>query len=162
MTPNPPSLRHMTVLDRIMKCAEPITESGCFIWTLCCTKRGYGRIAYNGKSRLVASVLYEALRGEIPKGLYVCHRCDVPSCVNIEHLFLGTPTDNMQDSKLKGRHASKRGEKNGRAKLTAEQVQWARQQYASGDFSTRALGKILGIANATISDILTRKRWVHV
>ena len=52
--------------------------------------------------------VWEEAHGQIPDGLHVLHRCDVPGCVNVEHLFLGTRFDNMQDIVTKGRHTSNR------------------------------------------------------
>jgi hypothetical protein len=48
-------------------------------------------------------MVWEESNGSIPDGMRVLHRCDVPACVNIDHLFLGTSLDNMQDMTAKGR-----------------------------------------------------------
>ena len=61
---------------------------------------------WRGKPRLETRVVWERTFGPIPEGLFVCHRCDNPRCINPGHLFLGTPKDNMRDKVLKGRHAS--------------------------------------------------------
>lgn len=77
------------------------------------------------RARLVNSLRREAgkLRAtEIPDGMAVCHRCDVPSCINVDHLFLGTIADNNADKLSKGRNVSHPGERNGRAILSAEQI----------------------------------------
>ena len=53
-------------------------------------------------------IVWEAVNGPIPEGMFVCHTCDVPRCVNIDHLFLGTAQDNMNDKMSKGRWAGGR------------------------------------------------------
>ena len=87
---------------------EPVTESGCVIFMGGVSKSGYG-VFWNGERHVGAHRhSYEANRGLIPGGLYVCHHCDVKTCVNPEHLFLGTNADNQQDFKAKGRKVTRR------------------------------------------------------
>lgn len=78
---------------------------GCWLWTGAKNSRGYGQTAsgLKGKSKLAHRASYEHFYGPIPDGLYVLHRCDVPHCVNPQHLFVGTAADNMQDAVRKGR-----------------------------------------------------------
>jgi hypothetical protein len=66
-------------------------------------KDGYGRLAVDGRKTRAHRVAWVVYRGEIPEGLHVLHTCDVPACVNPEHLFLGTHADNMHDRDAKGR-----------------------------------------------------------
>ena len=75
----------------------------CWIWTGASDEQGRGIFFDGDKSTSVPRFVYRQFKGEIPEGLYVCHKCDNPSCVNPEHLWLGTQLDNMKDCQGKGR-----------------------------------------------------------
>lgn len=94
--------------ERFEEKVMPVTESGCWLWLASVWRRsGYGRIHYgtgHGKSLRAHRVSYELYCGPIPSGLLVLHRCDVRSCVNPNHLFLGTHTDNVRDAVKKKRN----------------------------------------------------------
>lgn len=66
--------------------------------------RGYGVIYFNGRQTYTHRVSYELHVGPIPDGLFILHRCDVPACVNPDHLFVGSAADNVADMMAKGRH----------------------------------------------------------
>lgn len=93
--------------------SEYVTESGCLLWNGSLNSDGRGRIGYLGKSLQVHRLAYEKEFGTIPEGMHVLHKCDVPSCINPQHLFLGTHQDNMEDRYQKGRY---------KGKLSKEQV----------------------------------------
>lgn len=79
------------------------TES-CWVWTgRARCKQGYGAFSIGNKERLAHRVSYEHFNGWIPEGKLVLHRCDNTRCVNPEHLFLGTHSDNLRDAYSKGR-----------------------------------------------------------
>ncbi len=75
-----------------------------WIWVGGEISTGYGCLSVNKKSALAHITSWELHRGPIPEGLYTLHKCDIPLCVNPEHLFLGTQKDNIRDLVEKGRH----------------------------------------------------------
>lgn len=81
-----------------------IIESGCWEWQASLTAKGYPQLNL-GKGKITYAHRYSYMQfvGEIKEGLFVCHKCDNPKCVNPFHFFLGTNEDNMKDAKRKGR-----------------------------------------------------------
>jgi hypothetical protein len=92
----------MKLEDRFLKFVDVDLE--CWNWTGALSDKGYGRFMLDGRNSHAHRVAYMLWVGEIPEGLSVCHKCDNPRCVRPQHLFVGSNSDNQQDSVSKGRH----------------------------------------------------------
>ena len=108
-------------------------------------------------------VAWHMFKEPIPKGLFVCHSCDQPGCVNPDHLFLGTQADNMHDAIAKGRwkpaqEVVARGEAHVLSKLTEADVRCIR----ASDETQVALGERYGVSHTVISNIRRYKTWRHI
>jgi hypothetical protein len=150
-----------TLQERIEKSIYIDPMSGCWLWIAGKHNAGYGDLKRYGKpqeriSSLAHRISWEIYRGPIPKGMNVCHHCDIRSCVNPYHLFLGTDKDNMQDALKKGR--LRQGEKISWAKLNNEQVMDIRKDHRSQTL----IASNYGVIQQTISHIKTGKSWKHL
>lgn len=125
---------------------------GCWEWTGNTLSNGYGQIDQMGAHR----VAWSLKNGPIPFGMFVCHKCDNPSCVRVDHLFLGSPKDNTADMLQKGRHPH--GVEIGTNKLTKAQIESIRSEYASGASQT-SLAKKYGVGQPHISSIVRKAAW---
>jgi HNH endonuclease/Ribbon-helix-helix protein, copG family len=96
----------MSIADRFYRKVS-VTEGGCHVWSGAQNGWGYGRLRRGARSARHSSahrVAWELKNGPVPDGLFVLHRCDNRACVNPDHLWLGTHSDNMRDMIAKGRH----------------------------------------------------------
>lgn len=154
-------MEHVGLVARLEKAIISKASSGC--WNVSpATKQGYGKIRAFGETKLSHRVSYELFNGPIKKHLMVCHKCDNPSCINPEHLFLGTANDNMQDKISKGRHAgARKGSKHHKAKLTEWQVKEIKSLLKK-KVSQRQISEAYKVSQTIISNIKTGKRWSHV
>ena len=115
----------------------PEPNSGCWIWTGSLSNSGYARLssfhssALNRRFVKAHRVAWILFRGEIPGGLCVLHKCDTPSCVNPNHLFLGTRGDNTADMDRKNRRVVCMGENHPCTKLSDNDVRSIRKDSRS-------------------------------
>lgn len=132
-------------------------KKGCWEWKGTRNKYGYGTLHVDKKTLLAHRYSYELNLGPIPQGMVVMHDCDNPSCTNYSHLVLGTDKANAEDRERKGRGGNRKGEANGRAKLTAEQVQHVLELGPRQNKSATA--RLLGVRDSAIGHILSGRNW---
>lgn len=145
------------LLERVEK-----STNGCWNWVGAKAGNGYGNIVNKTYKGYAHRLFYKLYKGEIPKGMYICHTCDNRSCVNPEHLFLGTPDDNTQDMMRKGRANPPSGERMATSKLTTEKVLAIKKEYKSGNYTQNFLANIYGVSKSNISLIVNEKKWKHL
>lgn len=132
-----------------------VVHSDCWLWTGSQNRGGYG-IFNNG---LAHRFSWSLVHGSIPKGLQICHVCDVRACVKPEHLFLGSQQDNVSDMHQKGRQRHLKGQESGSSKLTELQVLQIRDLYELHHFSQQHLAERFGVSQRTVSFIVRRQTW---
>jgi len=132
----------------------------CWLWMGTITTGGYGRIQVNCKLICTHRLSWEMRYGKIPKGMFALHKCDVPNCVNPNHLYIGTTQDNMNDKVNRGR--SPRGESHGNNRLKESQIRSIRKINSFDIFTQAEIGKIFSVARETTRDIINKKIWKHV
>jgi predicted XRE-type DNA-binding protein len=141
---------------------EKVLETDtCWLWTGCKTKKGYGCFTPRRSYSLsVHRFAWYLLKGDIPDGLSVLHKCDVRNCVNPDHLYLGTQKQNVQDRVNRKRSAI--GEKAGRAKLKTNEVIQIRELYSTGKYTQWDLSDLFGVERSVISRVTASKTWRHL
>lgn len=143
-------------------------ETGCLEWTGSKHNQGYGKIWDGQRVDFAHRLAWALANGPIPEGMCVCHKCDNPACVAVDHLFLGTMADNMADKKAKGRarsggHLRKgipssiRGEKHPKSKITAAQA----QAIFRDTRATATIARQYGISWSLVRGIKLRRNWRH-
>ena len=95
----------LTLLDAFWEMVAGAEDpEGCWLWMGKTDYAGYGMVGLGLRKGILAHRFsWEIANGPLPEGLFACHHCDNPPCVNPSHLFLGTHQDNMNDRNRKGR-----------------------------------------------------------
>jgi hypothetical protein len=136
----------------------PEPNSGCWLWTHTMFKTGYGSISVNGRPTKAHRVSWMLHHGKDPGQMHVLHKCDVPLCVNPDHLFLGTHAENMADMARKGRAGQKGRTAPRNVKVTHDQV----RSIYHDDRPISAIAADYGITNTSVSNIKRRITWQHL
>ena len=135
-----------------------INNNGCVECIQSLDKNSYPRITINRKQCMLTHLIWEAYhKHPVPKGIFVLHNCDNPACINPAHLKLGTQADNIRDRVERGRSAI--GEKNGRSKLTEDNVRYIKRH---PEISGMQLAKKFGVHKKVIYKIRNGVNWGHV
>lgn len=145
--------------ERFFSRVATANVNGCCLWLGRPTSGGYGILFFDGQYRRAHIVAFFLATGRWPS-LFVLHSCDVRACVSPDHLREGSHQENMADMKARGR--APRGERGGRAKLTAADVIEMRTLYASGKYTLQALATRFGIVVSYAGRIILYKNWRHI
>ena len=152
------SIRHLSLKERLDRLSKA-DAGGCRIWQGRPNGEGYGHHFWKGKIHRAHRLSWEVANGRpVPPGMVICHKCDVPLCINPDHLFLGTDADNMADKMKKGRHRFFSGEDNRASRLTAEKVIAIRNDQRS----VEKIGRDYGVSPSTIQAVRKRITWKDV
>ncbi len=137
----------------------------CWFWTGHKNRKGYGHITIDKYPFRAHRVAYCMEFGEIPKGLFVCHSCDNPSCVNPSHPFLGSPADNAKDMANKGRahkwSGQRAGENNPFSKINDSTAIKILRSYKNGT-RISTIARDMGIPRSTVDCVARGISWKHI
>ncbi len=146
-------------IDRFEDKFIPEPNSGCWLWVGCVMEKGYGQFRLNGTTRRAHRAAWLLFNGPIPDEQCVLHTCDIRSCVNPNHLFLGTRADNSADMVKKKRQSF--GENQYNSKLKEDQVLSIRRLISIG-FRQEEIADAYGLTSKHVSLIATRRIWKHL
>ena len=144
----------------------PVPDSGCWLWVGTIGNKGYGRFGTGTtklgtfKSHPAHRASYQVYRGPIPDGMFVCHKCDVRSCVNPDHLFIGTNLDNNRDMVRKGRAKLLKGSSNGFARLNEEQAYLIRHGHP--ELTNKQAAELYDVSVGAVNAVRTNRTWRHI
>ena len=149
--------------DRI----EIIPFSDCWYWAGSKNNHGYGVLSVYNKNNwrikkdyAAHRLSFELHKGISNKSLLVCHHCDNKLCVNPEHLFLGTPADNMLDKVKKNRQSRRSFKESKYAKLSVEKVAFIRELFQKNPkYSIAELSKQFGVSTSLLYKVKKGERW---
>lgn len=168
LSPNNPPPGSRSLEERFWEKVDKQGPEECWEWQAATHRHGYGAFGVGGRDGKMARahrISYKLHKGPIPDGCYVLHHCDNPPCVNPDHLYVGTQTDNMQDAVERDRGVGSPGmpgETHPQAKVTEADVREMRQRYEEEPVSQYDLADQYGLTQSTVSDILRREIWDHV
>lgn len=138
-----------------------LNDFGCLVWTGAKNSTGYGTFRVNGKTVLAHRYNYYMIKKEDISGKLLCHKCDNRACVNVDHLFLGTYKDNIQDCITKNRRNTPNGESHHKARLTKNDILTIRAAKKYRGY-IRDLAIKFSVTQSNISHIIHGKLWTKL
>lgn len=145
-------------IDTFNELHMPEPMSGCWLWTGTTVRGTYGKMTRGKERKYAHRFSWEYHHGPIPEGMCVCHKCDVPSCVNPDHLFLGTASDNTQDMLRKGRNNPPKGSGHYKARLTEDDARFIKRS----EKMHKEIAAELGVRRETVTAVKVGRTWKHV
>jgi len=139
-----------TLRERFNTKWEAVTESGCWLWTAQVNTKGYGKLRNDGGTTLAHRISYQLHKGDIPKDMLVLHDCDNPTCVNPDHLHIGTNADNINEMYQRNRFPNQI--------LTMDTAKSIYKKCTEG-VKQKDIAKEFKVHFSTVSDIATGKAW---
>jgi hypothetical protein len=139
-----------------------VTEKGCWNCTSHATNtHGYPLVTRNKKFQKMHRYIWEQKNGAIPEGMIIRHKCDNPSCINPDHLEIGTQYDNMQDMITRDRAYHPSGEEHYCAKLSEAQAINIIELYRAGEKQVN-IARVFNVGRRLINQIVHGKKWKHI
>lgn len=156
------TIRDSLEIDRFYSKIKIDDTSECHEWTDALCPWGYGMFRPKGQKQVKAHRYSYALKhGAIPDGMYICHHCDNPKCVNVQHLFLGTALENNKDKIDKNRHNSPKGVNHFRVKVSEQCVIEVKKLLKEIKSPTK-VAKQLNVPVHFVENIKYKRTWNHV
>ena len=151
-----------TLKERFDDKWTPEPNSGRWLWTGAVNPQGYGKMTMGRNGNKITKgahrISFELMKGVIPEGMDICHKCDTPACVNSDHLFAGTRKDNLQDAIKKGLFYRAKGENHGNSIFKELEIKEIRKS----NLTQSQLAKQYHCSKSAIKHIKRNRVWKHV
>lgn len=146
--------------ERLEGLSIPEPNSGCWLWLGRLNEWGYGVFRLDNKTVLAHRASWIVNYGEIPDGKKVCHSCDMPPCINPDHLWIGTDDDNAQDCIRKGRAVHPRGCEHPNVSITEDQAMEIISRLRTEE--DLAIATYIGCTENAVNLIRRNRTWRHL